>query len=922
MASGKKANARRTKARHRRQTTHTNDSYVKWLGAGAVTVGLGAAMATGQGLVLAAPASADESTSTESSSNDTAAEPSTDASVSDPSGTETNSKPEPAKSTVSASTVEITKDDDADEDPSIPEAEAAIEEPVVDEESGDEDTAVVDPEPTATPVPESTQVTDSPTVAAVETGSDYSTGMPAAVPNGTSSVEAIEMSSAAKETSTTTSFTAAIATVPDVDALSVSTTSMAVTALAAVTAEPVHEPAFLQGPITLRSIVSDVLVWLGLSEFASTHPAPAQPLPPLVESLWLMMRRFQYTFNNDRPIASPTISGQNPLTGVITGQLNATDYDDDHLTYTVTGNPANGMVTVDAAGNFVYTPTAAFAETGGQDQFTVSIDDRAGKPWHIHGPLDLFGLVAPTTAIVRVTVVPINHLPAVSITQTGQPNPASGAIAYQVQITDPDTGDNHVVAITDAPDHGTLVRNIDGTYTYTPDYDYAHANPMGATDSFTVTVDDGRGGIAGDTEHIAVPFLNVAPAGTAVVGQPDPETGTVTGGFMVGDAPDGDPLTYTLTSGGAKADSITVDPDTGAWSYTPVEAARIAAAAANASVADKQDTFVVTVSDGYAETQVVVTVPIAPPHNSVIAAITVGDRPNSVTVSPDGAYVYVTHADGTIGNGTVSVIDTATNTVLTTITVGDDPTSVAFTPDSAHAYVTNVDSGTVSVIDTATHTVVATIPVGHHPTSVEFSPDGAHAYVTNDGSGTVSVIDTATHTVVATIPVGDQPFDVAVSPDGTYLYVTHYVDDMVSVIDILTSTVTTTVDVGDRPWNVAASPDGTSLYVTHNAVGDDAVFVIDAVTNTVTTTIDVGGDPFGVAFSPAGTNAYVTNHLDDCLSVIDTVTHTVVATIDVGAFPRAVAVSQDGTHIYVANQNDGTVSVISVVPTVASVDSA
>jgi YVTN family beta-propeller protein len=81
-----------------------------------------------------------------------------------------------------------------------------------------------------------------------------------------------------------------------------------------------------------------------------------------------------------------------------------------------------------------------------------------------------------------------------------------------------------------------------------------------------------------------------------------------------------------------------------------------------------------------------------------------------VTVSPDGARVYVTNYwDGVteVGGkvvsevgGTVSVIDTATNTVTTTVAVGREPRGVAVSPDSTRVYVTNSVDSTVSVIST------------------------------------------------------------------------------------------------------------------------------------------------------------------------------------------------------------------------------
>ena len=67
------------------------------------------------------------------------------------------------------------------------------------------------------------------------------------------------------------------------------------------------------------------------------------------------------------------------------------------------------------------------------------------------------------------------------------------------------------------------------------------------------------------------------------------------------------------------------------------------------------------------------------------------------------------------GNGTVSVIDIATDTVTTTINGGGMASQrVAFTPDGAYAYVVNQNSHDVTVIETATYSVVTTIPVGRN----------------------------------------------------------------------------------------------------------------------------------------------------------------------------------------------------------------
>jgi len=69
---------------------------------------------------------------------------------------------------------------------------------------------------------------------------------------------------------------------------------------------------------------------------------------------------------------------------------------------------------------------------------------------------------------------------------------------------------------------------------------------------------------------------------------------------------------------------------------------------------------------------------------------------------------YITN----LNDNTVSVIDTASNTVTATVPVGNFPNGVAVTPDGAHVYVANVVDGTVSVIDTASNAATATVDVG------------------------------------------------------------------------------------------------------------------------------------------------------------------------------------------------------------------
>jgi YVTN family beta-propeller protein len=178
--------------------------------------------------------------------------------------------------------------------------------------------------------------------------------------------------------------------------------------------------------------------------------------------------------------------------------------------------------------------------------------------------------------------------------------------------------------------------------------------------------------------------------------------------------------------------------------------------------------------------------------NAVTTRITVDGSPQAIAITPNGEYAYVassgsaTSIGSPVSNGTVSVINTSTNTVATTVTVGIGPQSVAITPDGAYAYITNGGSDSVSVIGTATNTLTTTITGLSTPYGVALTPNGEYAYVTEVDSenmvGLVSVINTATNAVTATVPLESYPYDVAITPNGAYAYIANGSNSTVSVI--------------------------------------------------------------------------------------------------------------------------------------------
>lgn len=317
---------------------------------------------------------------------------------------------------------------------------------------------------------------------------------------------------------------------------------------------------------------------------------------------------------NQTPTTAPTESAQSPDTGAIAGQINVNDPDSDVFTYTVVTAPSKGVVTVDADGNFTYTPDPVLAHDGLTDSFQVTVSD-AASGFHIHGLMGLinlftFGLIGgdphSTTATVNLTVAPINKVPTATKT-VGAPDPITSVVTGTVTGSDADGDPLTYTGSTTAKGTAVVDPNTSGDFVYTPTAQARHAAAkLDATatqksDTFTITVADDHGG------SLAVPITTViigannAPTATQNVNSPNAATGLVAGAIIGSDA-DGDPLTYTLSAAAAKG-TVVLNAN-GSFTYTPTALARHNAA----FNADTTDAFTITVVDGYGGT---VNIPVA-----------------------------------------------------------------------------------------------------------------------------------------------------------------------------------------------------------------------------------------------------------------------------------------------------------------------
>ena len=264
---------------------------------------------------------------------------------------------------------------------------------------------------------------------------------------------------------------------------------------------------------------------------------------------------------NDAPVASAlTVNATEDQ--VFNGTLPAaTDVDGDTVTYALNTGAANGTVTVNGNGSFIYVPNANF---NGTDAFTYTVSDGNG---------------GSSTYTVTVNVANVNDVPvgANGSATTAEDVVLSGTLPA---ATDADN-DMLTYALATGPANGTVVitNATTGAYTYTPD-----ANFNGA-DSFTFTVSDGNGGVVTYTQSITVTAVNDAPIAQDQT-LPAIEDTVLNGSVTATDA-DGDALSFSVAGGGttAQGGQVVMQPN-GSFTYTP------------ASGFSGTDSFTYTVSDG------------------------------------------------------------------------------------------------------------------------------------------------------------------------------------------------------------------------------------------------------------------------------------------------------------------------------------
>ena len=189
------------------------------------------------------------------------------------------------------------------------------------------------------------------------------------------------------------------------------------------------------------------------------------------------------------------------------------DVDGDTLNVTIVIGPAHGTLTQNADGSFTYIPDANW---NGTEAIEYAVSD---------------GTVSVPARLI-VNVRPINDAPVAHADAAMLPEDGQARIDVLSNDLDID-GDALTTALVQGPQHGMVIRNDDGSFTYTAESDW------NGTDRFTYRVSDGA------LEAIAEVILMV----TAVNDAP-------TAGNQVSATAEDTPITGDLLAGAADIDSV------------------------------------------------------------------------------------------------------------------------------------------------------------------------------------------------------------------------------------------------------------------------------------------------------------------------------------------------------------------------------
>ena len=360
----------------------------------------------------------------------------------------------------------------------------------------------------------------------------------------------------------------------------------------------------------------------------------------------------------------------------------------------------------------------------------------------------------------------------------------------------------------------------------------------------------------------------------------------------------------------------------------------------------------------------------SPSEAAVIVTGAPGAHTSSIAISSDGATLYVVNADA----DSISILDAKGRKLVREVLLAGAhpavdasgaytpsvlPRAITISPDGATLYVVGERSGKLYAVDAASGAISGSVAVGSEPIGVVLSADGSKAFVAASQDAVVARVDVATMTVEGTATVSAKPWALTWSADGTALLVTHLLGPGVTSIDptlLVAGAPWTLPDVAPRGdkrlahgtprgiFDVAVRPGASpELWVLDTLLGIDTAQPRSRLPNrrrsprsrssrragvygqTISTDaqdvpgvdgafVDVVSGPHAMAFTDDGAYALVVDTASEDVLVIDASQRLEVSVLRPlpGHMPEGIVLSPDGATAYVDERNTADVAVLQV----------
>ena len=596
------------------------------------------------------------------------------------------------------------------------------------------------------------------------------------------------------------------------------------------------------------------------------NPTPGQPAPqnPILWAVLSFVRRqvqdtpFGKIVLNPRPDISYDEGESVELPGAVVGFLNPRDRDLepdglDELTYEVDGLDEGASLDIDDTGAFLYTPPATWdGNSAYTDTLRVTVSDAESGP-HFHGLAGLFSPSGGHTDAETFTII-VNALEA-----TG-PDPITGEVEVIVGTSsNPNLPSLDGRKVTSSAGEITLniTSNGDGTYNV--------AGTLLPSDAMRVQAARNQVSTFRALSAMRAMSLQAADAPEPVLREVTVE---IEGEVFTFEAP--------ILPARFKPDTpITVSTAP----FHMVSSGDRLYVLSTPGVAGGTEPATISVID--TTTNEVVGDPIVLEH--------FGAYPTAMVANGDRVYI-ASQAMPTAENpnppNKITVVDTQTNTELDPITLDGFATSLAVSDDRLYV---GHRFGDIKVID-----IKKAIRDTATSSDLRLSPPDSHSHMSQC---TAILFTFRTLTYVSSFEGGTIHRFNLDAASGEF----DYGDEIGTAVPVSEGIP------GPPVVSPAYDEEGHSyVFVPHGAFpgspGPGKITVIDTKDNSVET-IEIASQPLNIAFSPDGSLAYIGS--TDTITVIDTANltevFTTVADVSPDGYPNYVAVSGDGKTIYVSD---------------------